>query len=299
MSNRAGSACFGGDPGVNNFIYQLFSDSRAELCPNNHMKKTLLRLRTLLKYRELFFQLVSRDIKLKYRRSVLGYVWSVLNPLLTMAVMYIVFSNLFARGVPNFAIYLLSGHLLFTFMSVAVSRSLTSVIGNAGLLKKVYVPKYIFTLSVVTSELVTFFFSLGALFIVMLITRAPVSIRFIFILIPIIQLYIFSIGLGLFLAQAAVFFRDMMYIWSVVSLAWLYFSAIFYPVSILPEKLRYIVTHFNPMYFYIAMFRNFTIGSAHMGSLDLAIRGAVAAGIMLITGLVCFSHAKNKFILYI
>ena len=265
----------------------------------NYIQKTINRLRTLFKYRELFFQLVSRDIKLKYRRSVLGYVWSVLNPLLTMAVMLIVFSNLFARNVPNFSMYLLIGHMLFNFMTAAASHSLTSVIGHASLLKKIYIPKYIFTLASVTSELIIFLFSLGAFLIVVFITKTPITVRFLLTLIPMVQLYVFTVGLGLFLAQAMVFFRDIFHIWHVVSMAWMYLSAIFYPVSILPEKVLFIVTNYNPMYFYITMFRNFTIGSANMGSLDLAIRGAVAAALMLFIGLASFSRSKNKFILYI
>ena len=262
------------------------------------IQRTTARLQTLFRYRELFFQLVSRDIKLKYRRSVLGYLWSILNPLLTMLVMVIVFSNLFARNVPNFPIYLLIGNILFTFMTGSVARSLNSVLGNAGLLKKIYIPKYIFTLAAVTSEFVTFLFSLGALIVLIFATKTTLSWRFIFIVIPIVQQYIFCIGLGLFMAQANVFFRDMVYIWHIVSTAWLYLTAIFYPVNILPEWLRHIVTHYNPMYFYITMFRNFTIGGPNMGSLDLAIRGGVAAVLMLLVGLVTFSYSKNKFILY-
>ena len=130
-------------------------------------------------------------------------------------------------------------------------------------------------------------------------TRTPITGRVVFVIIPILQLYVFCIGLGLFLAQAAVFFRDMIHIWGVFTTAWMFLSAIFYPVSILPDILRNIITKYNPMYFYIAMFRNFTIGSAGMGSLDLAIRGALAACLMLIIGLVSFTYTKNKFILYI
>ena len=229
----------------------------------------------------------------------MGYIWSMLNPLLTMLIMVIVFSNLFARGVQYFSIYLLIGHLLFNFMSGATSQSLTSILGNAGLLKKIYIPKYIFTLASITSELVTFFFSMVALIIMVIATRAPLSVRFVFVIIPILQLYIFTIGLGLFLAQAAVFFRDMIYIWSIISTAWMYLSAIFYPVSILPAWLFTLVTRYNPMYFYITMFRNFTIGSANMGSMDLAVRGAIAAAVMLVIGFVSFSYSKNKFILYV
>ena len=262
------------------------------------MKKTLSRLRLLVKYRELFYQLIIRDIKIKYRRSVLGYFWSILNPLLTMIVLVLVFSNMFSRNIDNYPVYLLTGQILFTFMTTATSRSLSSVVQNSALLKKIYVPKYIFTLAVVTSELVTFFFTLGALLIVMIFTKTIFTWRFIYVIIPIIQLYIFSVGIGLFLAQANVFFRDIAYIWSVITTAWMYLSAIFYPVESLPDNIRYFIINFNPLYFYITMFRNFTIGSPNMGSFNLVIRGATAAMIVLFIGLISFSHNKKKFILY-
>ena len=263
------------------------------------MQQTISRLHTFFKYRELFFQLVSRDIKLKYRRSILGYFWSILNPLFIMLIKILVFSNLFGRGIDHFPIYVITGHLLFSLMAGSTTRSVNSIIGNAGLLKKVYVPKYIFTLSVVSSELINFVFSLGAFFILSIATNAPLSWHLIFIIIPIVQLYIFCIGLGLFLAQAAVFFRDVQHIWAVVTIAWMFLSAIFYPVDILPDTLLYLVTHYNPMYFYISMFRSFTIGTPNMGNLELAIRGTVAAAAMLILGLASFSRNKNKFYLYI
>jgi lipopolysaccharide transport system permease protein len=262
------------------------------------MKKTYNRILTFLKYKDLFFQLVTRDIKIKYRKSILGYLWSVLNPLLTMIVLVIVFSNMFARGVPNYSVYLLTGQLLFSFMVISTSRALSSVVGNASLLKKIYVPKYIFTLSAVTSELITYFFSLGALLVVILFTGAPVTWRYIFIIIPIIEVYIFCIGIGLFLAQAYVFFRDIEYIWSVITTAWLYLSAIFYPVTALPGKVYFLVANFNPMYIYITMFRNFTIGSPNMGSLTLAIHGAGFSCLALFIGFISFSYSKKKFILY-
>jgi len=262
------------------------------------MKKTYDRILTFFKYRELFIQLVIREIKIKYRKSILGYLWSVLNPLLTMIVLIIVFSNMFARGVPNFPVYLLTGQLLFNFMVISTSRSLSSVVGNASLLKKIYVPKYIFTFSVVTSELITYLFSLGALLVVILFTGAPVTWRYIFIIIPIVELYVFCIGIGLFLAQVYVFFRDVEYIWSVITTAWLYLSAIFYPVSVLPGKIYFLVTNLNPMYFYITIFRNFTIGGDNSGNFELIIRGAVTSVLALFLGLISFSYSKKKFILY-
>jgi lipopolysaccharide transport system permease protein len=255
------------------------------------------RLRTFFQYRELFFQLVSRDIKLKYRRSVLGYLWSILNPLFTMVIMTIVFSSMFARGIENFSVYLLSGSLLFSFMSGSVGRAITSVLGAAGIIKKIYVPKYIFTLAAVTSELITLFFSFGALLVVVLVTGLPFSWRFFLIPLPIIELYVFCIGLGLFMAQAMVFFRDVQYLWGVFVTAWMYLTPIFYPVSMLPEKVRFAVTNFNPLYYYIAQFRYFVLGGEGGWQWN-ALRGVAVAALMLLVGLVSFSRSKNKFILY-
>jgi lipopolysaccharide transport system permease protein len=263
------------------------------------MKKIHSFLRTFFKYRGLFSQLVTRDIKLKYRRSILGYFWSILNPLLVMIVMTIVFSQIFRPDIKYFSAYLLIGHMLFNFMNTATSRSLASVINNRNLLRKIYIPKYIFTFAVVTSELVTFFFMSCALFIVIFATGIPFTWYIFLTLIPIIELYIFCIGLGLFLAQAAVFFRDFEYIWNVITTAWLYLSAIFYPITILPDNIRYLVTHYNPMYFYITLFRNFSIGDPNMGSLDFVVRGAVAAVIALLVGSITFYYNKKKFILYL
>jgi lipopolysaccharide transport system permease protein len=254
-------------------------------------------LHNFFRYRELFFQLVSRDIKLKYRRSVLGYLWSVLNPRLTMVVMVIVFSTMFARGVDNFPVYLLSGSLLFSFMSGAAGRAVPSVLGAASLLKKIYVPKYIFTLAAVTSEMVTMLFSLGALVIVILVTGQRLSWRIVLIPVPIIELYVFSIGLGLLLAQATVFFRDVQYLWGIFSTAWMYLTPIFYPVTMLPERVRFAIVYFNPMYRYIAQFRYFVLGGEGGWRGD-ALRGAVAAAAMLLVGLAAFSRAKNRFVLY-
>jgi lipopolysaccharide transport system permease protein len=255
------------------------------------------RLQIFFKYRELFFQLVSRDIKLKYRRSVLGYLWSILNPLFTMIIMSVVFSAMLARGVENFPVYLLIGSLLFGFMNGAVGRAIPSVTGGAALLKKIYIPKYIFTLAAVTSELVTLFFSLGALLAVILATSVPFSWRFLLIPLPVIELYVFCIGLGLFMAQAMVFFRDVQYLWGVFSTAWMYLTPIFYPVSMLPENVRFVVINFNPLYYYIAQFRYFVLGGEGGWQRD-ALRGAVAAILMILVGLISFSRAKNRFILY-
>lgn len=256
------------------------------------------RLRMLLKYRDLLVLLVQRDIKLKYRRSILGYAWSVLNPLLSMLVMVVVFSHVFSRNIENFPVYLICGNILFGFMRESSTMSMGSIVDNAALLKKIYVPKYIFTLSKVTSSLVNLLFSLGALLIVMIVTRTRFTWYCLLIVIPIVELYVFCTGLGLFLAQANVFFRDIGNIWGVVTLAWMYATPIFYDLGSLSPLLQYWIPKINPMYIYITQMRDFIITGSWPWS-ALIWRGALVAAVMLLIGLWSFTRTKDKFILYI
>lgn len=255
-------------------------------------------VREIWQYRDLLKLLVSRDIKLKYRRSVLGYLWSVLNPLLIMSVMAVVFSTLFQRKIEHFPVYLFCGHLLFNFMNNSTHQAIYSITANAALLKKTYVPRYIFTVSKITSGMVDFVLSLGALLIVMLATGVRFSFYFFLFPIVVIQLYLFCVGLGLFLAQANVFFRDIQYIYNAVTTAWMYLTPIFYEVDFLPDWLQYGIKHFNPMYFYVAQFRDL-VWQARMPGWGIMGAGCLAALVMLLIGAWSFSRSKDKFILYI
>lgn len=262
------------------------------------MKKFLLCGRGIYLYRNLFKQLVLRDIRLKYRRSVLGYFWSVLNPLLIMLIMVAVFSSIFRSDVENFPLYLLSGQILFNYFSDAVNGAIQSITDSGGLIKKVYVPKYIFTLSKVTSTLVTMLLSMIALVLVAMATKAPVSWKYIFIIVPIFALYMFCIGMGLFLAQAAVFFRDVQYIFSVVLTGWMYLTPIFYPVKILPAPLAFIVTRLNPMSLYIEQFRLIVMHGMFPAP-RLALYGFCCGGVAMLIGIFFFRKNQGRFILYI
>lgn len=254
--------------------------------------------REFWRYRDLMRLLVVKDIKLKYRRSFLGYLWSILNPLLTMVVMTIVFSTMFSRNIDNFPVYLFCGQLLFNFMNGTTHQAIFSVSGNAALLKKTYVPKYLFTVAKITSGLVDLIFSLGALVIVLIVTGAkvtPYALLFPFVL---FQLYVFCIGLGLFLAQANVFFKDTQFIYNAVTTAWMYLTPIFYPMESLPENLIWCIKHFNPLYFYIGQFRDLVYYGRMPGHM-IMLAGCGAAGIMLLLGMWSFMRSKDKFILYI
>ena len=250
------------------------------------------------KYKDLLKQLVQRDIKLKYRRSFLGYLWSVLNPLFIMLVMTVVFSNMFKRDIDNFPVYLFTGQVMFNFMNQSTHQAISAITANGPLLKKAYVPKYIFPLSKITSGLVDFFFSLGALVIVMIITGAKFSVYNLLFPFAAIQLYVFCIGLGLFLAQANVFFRDIQYIYNAITTAWIYLTPIFYPLDALPAWLACGIADFNPMYFYISQFRSVVYENTLPLGADI-LRGCVAAAVMLVIGVITFRKNQDKFILYI
>lgn len=249
-------------------------------------------------YKDLLKLLVSRDIKLKYRRSVLGYVWSILNPLLIMSVMAVVFSTMFKRNIEHFPVYLFCGQLLFNFMNNSTHQAIFSITANSALLKKTYVPRYIFTVSKITSGMVDFVFSLGALLIVMLVTGSGFSWYFLLFPFVVLQLYLFCVGMGLFLAQANVFFRDIQYIYNAVTTAWMYLTPIFYPIDALPEMLQWGIKHFNPMYFYVAQFRDL-VWQGRMPGWGIIGAGSLAAVLALVLGIWSFSKSQDKFILYI
>ena len=262
------------------------------------MNKWKYRLKTFLQYKDLIVELVSRDIKLKYRRSFLGYVWSILNPLLIMIVMTVVFSAMFQRNIDNYPVYLLIGRMTFEFMTTSTNAAMKSVTGNAALLKKTYIPKYIFTISKVTSCFIDFIFSLGALLIVMVFTRAPFYPTMFLFPYVIIQLYLFCVGLGFLLAALNVFFRDITYIYRAVTTAWMYLTPIFYPIEQLPAGLIMAIKLANPLYYYVAQLRDLIMRGRFPGP-RLFWGGWLFAFIMVVIGVRVFEKHKDEFILYI
>lgn len=257
-------------------------------------------------YRGLLKQLIVRDVKLKYRRSVLGYVWSVLNPLMIMTVLTIVFSHFFRHNIQNFPVYLLSGQVLFSFFNTVTTRSCYAILENSSLIRKIYVPKYIFVFSRVTSGFVDYLFSIAALVIVMAFTAffpqrfggTNFSFWNLLFFIPSIEVYIFSLGVGLFLAQANVFFRDIQYIYSVFMTALTYLTPLFYPIDILPGKVRFFVENLNPLYLYVDMFRQCVYQGKMIDPKMILIGMCWALGAMLI-GCIFFKKNQDNFILYV
>lgn len=215
-----------------------------------------------------------------------------------MCIMVAVFSNMFRFDIKNYPVYLIIGQTIFNFVSDSTNQAMWSITGNAPLLKKTYVPKYIFTLSKVTSSCVNTLFSLGAMIIVFLVCRISLNWYMLFIPVIMLQVYVFCVGLGMFLSQATVFFRDVQYIYAAFITAWMYLTPIFYPITQLPERLGWAVSNLNPIYYYITQFRTIVLEQS-MPEVKLIVCGFIISFGMLIFGSICFVKNQNKFILYI
>ena len=255
------------------------------------------KLRALRRFLPLLRELVERDIKVRYRRSVLGLVWTVLNPLLMMTVITVVFSRLFRQNIPNYPIYYLSGSLLFSFNSEATSTALSSILSNAALIKKVYIPKYLFPLSNVLSALVNLGFSLLAMLLVMLFTGVPFRPTLLLLPVPVLYAFLFSAGLGILLSAVTVFFRDIAHFYSVFILAWTYFTPIFYPADILPDAVMKIM-QLNPMYHLVTFMRSLVLYGTFPPLRENLL--CLCLGLlMLALGLFVFYKKQDKFVLYV
>ena len=249
-----------------------------------------------LKYRYLLENLIGRDIKVKYRRSVLGILWSVLNPLLMMAVIATVFSRVFKFNVENFHIYYLTGAVIYNFISEATSTSMMSVLSSASLIKKVYIPKYIFPLEKCLFSFVNLLFSLVAVVIVMLISGIKFTYTALLFPIPLIYALTFSIGMSLLLSALTVFFRDIVHLYGVFLTAWMYATPIIYPVEAIGPKLQTVMM-FNPMYYFVKYFRDVVLYGT-IPSLKFNIVCISVSLFMLVIGAFVFYKKQDKFVLY-
>jgi len=249
------------------------------------------------KYQFLLQQLVARDFKTKYKRSVLGILWSFLNPLLMMTVQYIIFSTLFKSTITNFAVYLLIGIVCFNFFNEAVTYSLMSIVGNSNLITKVYVPKYIYPISKICSAGINMLFSIIPVIIVLIATKASLSYAMLITPFGIACLMMFSLGIGLILASSMVFFRDTQFLWGIVSLLWMYATPIFYPETIIPENFL-VLYKMNPLYHFIRFIRITLINGVSPEPRAYFVC-LLAAIIPLVIGIVIFKKTEDKFILNI
>ena len=261
------------------------------------MVNSLEEAREIFRYRELLRNLVFRDIKVRYKRSFLGFVWVMLNPLLMMLIMNIVFSEVFKISTKNYTAYLLSGIILWNFFSQSTSTAVISMVQNSNLIKKIYMPKAVFPLAVVLSATINFAFSLVPLSIIFFITGTKVSSHL--YLLPFIFIFVglFSYGIALMLSTLTVFFHDTIYIYDVLLLAWMYATPIFYPDHIIPRKFAAIL-QLNPLYHFITIFR----GALYMDVPSLA--GSMFCGFLfslasVVGGWLLYNRFKDRIVYYL
>lgn len=256
--------------------------------------------RDFWRYRYLLQNLITRDFKLKYRRSVLGVAWSVLNPLLTCLVMWAVFGSLFnsrGQGIENFPVFLIIGQLLFNFFREGTTMAMESVLKNAPLLRKVYVPKYLFPLEKVCFALVNCLFSFVALLIVVLVTWSPITLNTLLLAFyPLAMLFFFTLGIGLLLSSLYVFVRDIMHIWEVFCTLLVYGSAIFYDPTQMSGWVQYVI-NLNPMYWYITSFRSCVMWGKGLTP-NMVLIDFLCAALSIVLGLIVFKKNQDKFVLY-
>lgn len=261
------------------------------------MKKII---NNFLKYRYLLSELVKKGIKLRYRRSYLGIIWTLLEPLLMMIVLTFIFGTLLGRGDATYPIYILCGRLCFSCFNSSTTSCLKSIRKHAGMIKKVYVPKYLYPLSEVLYNYLIFLISLIVLVIVCCVLGVFPKFSWLLVTVPLIQLLLLSFGVGMILATIGVFFRDMEYLWTVATTLIMYMSAIFYyPLQLVSSatdwKLK--VIELNPLYCIITNFRNCIFGDPF--NLNLFLYSLAFSLICIVIGVYAFYKKQDKFILEI
>jgi ABC-type polysaccharide/polyol phosphate export permease len=262
------------------------------------------KLQELWQYRELIRNLVLRDLKARYKNSILGIAWSWLNPLLMMTVYTLVFNVMAGNaGLPNYPIFVLCALLPWNFFSVSVTRATESIIEASSLVKKVYFPREILPISIVMGDLVNFLISLPVFFLLALIMGNPITLWALALpLILLVQLF-FTIGVSLITATINVFYRDTHHILNVLILAWMFLTPIFYPITTIPEaysfsggtiNLRTWLQRLNPLASIIPSYRD-TLYWGRPPSLNLLLLTMPTSLIILIVGYLIFQHYSSQF----
>lgn len=262
-------------------------------------KRTILTMAVTVyhQYYYLLRQLVVRDFRVKYKSSSLGMLWSLLNPLLTMAVYLFVFSTLFKSDIPYFPVYLISGIVIMNFFSESTNLGMISITGNSSLITKVYMPKLIYPLSKVLSAAINFCISLIPLGLVMLITGVPFQKSIFLLPMIVVFMIVFCFGMSLILSTMNVYFRDTQFLWSVLLMMLNFLTPIFYPESIIPDQFM-LVYHMNPLYQIIFFMRAIIINGVSPTPITY-LYCTLSCGLMLLLGLLVFRKHQDRFVLYL
>lgn len=253
-------------------------------------------IQKLRRHQFLFEELVKRDFKKKYKRTILGMAWSILSPLLTLLVMRLVFSQFFGRNTAHYTTYLFCGNLIFSYFNESTSQGMTSLMGNAGIFTKVNVPKYLFLFSKNVQTLINFGLTLCVFFLFCVLDNITFTWKFICLLYPMCCLVFFNIGVGLILSALFVFFRDIQYLWSVFTMLLMYMSAIFYTIDSYSYSVQCLFLA-NPLYLFIRYFRKIVIETTIP---TVWFHLLMMANTLVVLGLGCWMYKKynHKFLYY-
>lgn len=251
-----------------------------------------------IRYIPLLQNLVSRELKKKYRQSFLGYAWCVLNPLMVMIIMTMVFSHMFRNNIQNYPVYLFAGRMMFSFITDAAGNVMRSIVSNGSLMRKTRIPYYIFPLATFGSSVVNFAFHLIAFAIVLIFTGTEISYHIVAFPLVCLEMFAFSLGFGFVLAVAYIYIRDTNYVYAVFTTAWTYLTPLFYPVEALPEWMHRAVSSLNPAFYFVDMSRAIFLYN-QWPSVTMLLRGGVIAVVFLLVGLIAYDKAKKQMILYV
>jgi ABC-type polysaccharide/polyol phosphate export permease len=253
--------------------------------------------REIFRYRELLRNLVLRDIKTRYKRSAIGFLWVMLDPLLMLLIFYVVFSQFFGKSVAGYSTYVMSGITMWQFFSQGTKAASLAFVRNRTLISKVYLPKAIFPLSIVTSSLMHFIFSLVPLFIIILFSGTKLGFNLLLLPYVISIVFMFSLGVGLTVSTLAVFFHDVIFIFDVLLMGWMYLSAIFYPITILPKKFQVLMS-LNPLYDFISLFRGSLYDTSFLTA-EHIIAATAFALLSLMIGWGIYYRNRDRIVFYL
>lgn len=247
--------------------------------------------------RFLFEELVKRDFTKKYKRTVLGMLWSILGPLMQLGVMALVFTQFFGRTINHYTIFLFCGNLIFSYFKESTASGMLALYGNAGIFSKINVPKYMFLLSKNVSSLINFGINILVMFVFCIIDGVAFTWKFVLLLYPIGCLVVFNLGMGLILSALYVMFHDMKYLYDIFTLLLMYLSAIFYSVEAYSPAVQQLF-NLNPVYVYISYFRSIIL-NATIPSLYIHLIAAGYAIAVLLIGALIYKKNNYKFLYYI
>lgn len=254
-------------------------------------------LNEFMDYLPFLKELVKRDFKIKYYKSFLGVIWTVLNPLIMAVIMTIIFSTLFRRSIEYYPIYNISGHLILTFFTTATKQSLSSVYAHSGVFRKFKVPQYMYCMSNVVIAFITLLFSSIPMFILAIILGMPLHLTMLLTPLPLLLAFVFTTGCSLILAAYGVFFRDLKHLYGILTYALNFLTPIFYPIDIIPVEYRFI-WEFNPLYLFIRILREVFIYNTIPAEKTLIVATSYAV-LTLILGVLIFKEKRNKFYNYL